>query len=323
MKIMLSIVIGTYNRLSLLQQCLDSLIDKVSIEHEVIVIDAGSTDGTLDYLESLQGVRLVNDGELVGQAKSLNRVIKALQSRYVCWLSDDNVVLGGMLDLSVETLEKHPDIGMVGLKVRDLTGPYASSMSYLGRIWQSGILNCNQGMLPTKLFREIGGFDEDFIDYGIDIDLTSRVLLAGYKVVLTRRVAVHHYRNHEQQLWIDYKERDKRIAAAKSLYNNKFGNLIEFEKKHQTKPGSILNRAMKKCIYKKWKWGIKILYGIIRILGVPLNKKTEQNEKERDLMNVVNGKFISIFDPVNKFRKPYYLVQKIPDSFRPHVQLDN
>lgn len=323
MKKILSIVIGTYNRLSLLQQCLDSLIGKVNVEHEIVVIDAGSTDGTLEYLEQLQDVRLVSDGELVGQAKSLNRVIKTLQSRYVCWLSDDNVALDGMLDLSVEILEQHTDIGMVALKVRDLTGPYVSKLSYLGRIWPSGTLNCNQGMLPTKLFREIGSFDEDFIDYGIDIDLTTRVLLAGYKVVFTRRVAVHHYRNLEQQSWIDHQERDKRISAAKSLYSNKFGHLIKYEEKHQTKPGSILNRVMKKCIYKTWKWGNKILNGIFRSLGVPLNKKNEQNEKERDLINIVDGKFISIFDPVFNFRKTYYLVQKIPDSFLPHVQLDN
>jgi GT2 family glycosyltransferase len=119
-KVDLGIVIGTFNRLALLRKCLDALIGKVRIPHEIIVVDAGSTDGTQEYLEHQQGIRVIEDGQLIGQAQSLNRVFKTLKSKYVCWLSDDNIIQGGMLDVAVNILKRNPDIGLVGLKVRDI-----------------------------------------------------------------------------------------------------------------------------------------------------------------------------------------------------------
>src|SRR5512143_2087958 len=121
-QITLSVVIGTFNRLEVLKQCLDSLIGKIKTSNEIIVIDAGSTDGTLDYLGQLQGIRLVCDFGLIGQAQSLNRVFQTLDSKYVCWLSDDNIVQSGVLDEAVSILESDKKIGMVSLKVKDISG---------------------------------------------------------------------------------------------------------------------------------------------------------------------------------------------------------
>jgi GT2 family glycosyltransferase len=333
----LSIVVGTYNRIELLRQCLEALIGKVQTKHEIIVVDAGSTDGTLEYLMKLQGVRLISDGQLVGQAKSLNRVIMGLRSKYVCWLSDDNVVLDEMLDLSVDILEKHADIGMVGLKVKDLTGPYTTSMPYLGRVWSSGILNCNQGMLSTRLFREIDGFDEDYRDYGIDIDLTTKVLLAGYKVVLTKHVVIHHYRNHEQQSWINKDERSKRISAAREIYARKYESLFRYGHKYGKKIEALFDEKAKMGIYKKWRWKIKKFYSYVGRFGIHLGTlpvlgeermakiihnllfssfldAKRLNHDHRDLYNIIHGKFISMFDLITNYRNPFYLVQKIPDK---------
>jgi glycosyltransferase involved in cell wall biosynthesis len=129
----LSIVIGTYNRIEVLKQCLDSLIGKIKAAHEIIVIDAGSTDGTLDYLEHLRGIRLICDEGLLGQAKSLNQAFRSLKSKYVCWLSDDNIVQPGALDQAVSILESDPKIGMVSLKVKDISGPFVGA-EYVGGI---------------------------------------------------------------------------------------------------------------------------------------------------------------------------------------------
>lgn len=333
----LSVVIGTYNRIELLRQCLDSLIGKIQTKYEIVVIDAGSTDGTLEYLRHLPNIRLAADGRLIGQAQSLNRVMMGIKSKYVCWLSDDNVALEGMLDLSVGILQKHSNIGMVGLKVKDLTGPYATSMPYLGRIWPSGVLNCNQGMLPTKLFKEIGGFDEDYRDYGIDIDLTTKVLLAGYKVVLTKPVAIHHYRDHEQQSWINKEERGKRIAAAREIYARKYEDLFRYGEKHGKKIDALLDVNTRMRVYKKWEQRVSKLYSFAKRVGIPVNDRSAGREEgmarlfhklifpkfldpkrldhdHRDLHNIIHGKFISTFDLIRNFRNPFYLVQKIPDK---------
>lgn len=223
----LSVVIGTCNRLALLKQCLGSIFNETANSVKIYVTDAGSTDGTIEYLKSIASDNVIPIlvGKKIGQAKALNDVFKIVDTPYVCWLSDDNLIVNGMLDTAIRILERNPDIGMVSLKVKDVVGQYID-IEYIGGIWHSGILNCNQGMLPTSVIKKVGGFDEKFRDYGIDADLTTKVLLSGYKVVFTRRVAIHHYRDHASDSWINAEERNKRTQAARILYNHKYEQLI-------------------------------------------------------------------------------------------------
>lgn len=97
---------------------------------------------------------------------------------------------------------------MVGLKVRDMQGPFAKE-PYIGGISSCGILNVNQGLLRTKLLHELGGFSEAFMDYGIDPDLTARLLFSGNDIVYTRNTAIHHWRDWgtDAQLKNNFKNR--------------------------------------------------------------------------------------------------------------------
>jgi GT2 family glycosyltransferase len=306
----LNIVIGTYNRLPLLQQCLDALIGKIRTKHEIIVIDAGSTDGTREYLKGLQGIRLICDDELFGQAQSLNRVFKKLDSTYVCWLSDDNIVQDGILDLAVSILNQDSKIGMVSLKVKDISGPHTDK-PYIGGIWSSGILNCNQGMIATHLLLSLGGFDEEFRDYGIDGDLTTKVLLAGYKVVVTKQIAIHHLRDHNTVSWTDEKSRKQRLDASRALYEKKYENLIHSKYGGQYNKDERHNSLLMR--------GVIALYHRTKRKGIPLGKWIDLDEI--DWRNMIVGRFISPVDFLRNIHKPYYLVQKIPDALV--KQVDN
>lgn len=302
-QMLLNVVIGTYNRLGVLKQCLDSLIGRIEAAHEIIVIDAGSTDGTRDYLKQLPDVRLVCDEGLLGQAKSLNRVFRSLRSKYVCWLSDDNVVQTGMLDQAVSILETNPNTGMVSLKVKDITGPFLSA-EYVGGIWPTGVVNCNQGMLPVALLNKIGGFDEQFRDYGIDSDLTTRVLLEGYKVVYTKRVAIYHLRDHDSNSWIDSGGRKQKMEYAKELYGQKFDALI----KSQYGGGYNKTEREKSFLLKT----ILLWYRLAKKSGISIQKWTGLSE--RDWRNLFAARFISKWDFLINAKKPYYLVQSIPSA---------
>ena len=194
----LSIVIGTRNRKEMLRKCLNALIGKIKTNHQIIVIDAGSTDGTIDDLQNMEEIHLVCDGKPIGQAQSFNRVFTSLRGRYICWLSDDNIVQPGILDSAVNILKKNNEIGMVALKVKDFTGRL-TQLDYIGGIRKTGILNCNQGVIRSDLFKKIGFFDEKFKNYGIDCDVTAKVLLSGYRVAFTKKVGIHHYRDHDSE----------------------------------------------------------------------------------------------------------------------------
>src|SRR6185503_6770712 len=69
-------------------------------------------------------------------------------------------------------------------------------------------------------------FDEAFRDYGIDVDLTARVLVAGYQVVYIKMIAIHHYRDHQNfRGAIENDQRSVRFAAATDLYKRKYAAL--------------------------------------------------------------------------------------------------
>jgi GT2 family glycosyltransferase len=314
-EVTLSVVIGTCNRQNLLRQCLNSLIGKIQASHEIIVVDAGSTDGTLEYLEGLSEVRLVQDGKPIGQARSLNQVFRALNSTYICWLSDDNIALNGMLDQAVSILEQNSDIGMVALKVKDVLGPFIDEPYIGGILPTTDILNCNQGMIRTQLLRQVGYFDETLRDYGIDSDLTTKVLLQGYKVVYTKEVAIHHYRDHDNAPGaIDSEERCRRQETGIEQYKSKYKGLIELNWQDR------VNRKLSLWI---WWWiksfckGLKLktsFFSLRFILFIQPEQEKQffWNYHIRDWKNILKCPFISNFDLFYNRNHSFYLVQQIP-----------
>ena len=225
----LSVVLGTFNRLESLRRCLDSILLRTRTPVIVHVTDAGSTDGTEEFLRSLddERVRILLVGRKLGQARAYNDIFKIVDTPYVAWLSDDNEVVEGGLDAAVRVLDREPRVGMVALKTRDVQGPFLGSV-YLGGVSEIGVLNVNQGMLRTEVLREVGGFSETFGFYGIDPDLTAKVLYSGHDIVYTRQVVLHHYRDWPvEEGTPEHAELARRHAVSLELYHRKWGGLAE------------------------------------------------------------------------------------------------
>jgi GT2 family glycosyltransferase len=299
MKLELVVVIGTRNRREILEKCLNALIGKINTNHQIIVIDAGSTDGTIEYLQRVKGIHLVCDGRPIGQAKSYNQVFRSLDSQYICWLSDDNVVLPGMLDSAVNILRENDKIGLVALKVKDLTGKHTDK-PYLGGLYKTGILNCNQGVIRSDLFRKIEYFDESFKNYGIDPDVTTKVLLSGYRVVYTKAIAIHHFRDHGSEGGaISKAERAKGKGLLKQKYHSKYSYLIDY---HLPKKISMLvRRVIWFCIKRIIRHHNKKNLQIETIAGINI----------RDWKNLTKARYVSIFDLFYNRNNPYYLEQRL------------
>ncbi|HEX2528343.1 MAG TPA: NAD-dependent epimerase/dehydratase family protein [Geminicoccus sp.] len=294
----LTVVVGTCDRCGDLSDLLDSIEAHTHTPHLVVVSDAGSTDGTIEMLERRQQANLVvvREGERRGQAKALNEVFARVQTPYVCWVSDDNLITEGGLDDAVEILENDPGIGMVGLKVRDLVGPFIDA-PYIGGIGVAGVLNVNQGVLPTTLLRELGGFDEELRDYGIDPDLTLRVLKAGRKVVFTKDVAILHRRgwpsdrnSPEAKRLAEKHERARKLLAAK----------------HKDLGGDIRGWKMKLFCWRAMR--------AVPVLRPRLNINAPRpllGFIPRDWYNAFNARWVHPLDPLRTRRKKYHLVQRM------------
>jgi len=300
----LSIVIGTFNRLEQLKRCIDSIFNGTTLSVKVYVTDAGSTDGTIEYLRSIESGNLIPlfVGEKIGQAKAYNGVFKIVDTPFVCWLSDDNEVVNSSLDIAVEILEANPSIGLVGLKIKDVRGPFIAA-PYIGGISSIGILNVNQGVLPSALMKRIGGFSEEFLDYGIDPDLTAKILFEGYKIVYTKKIALLHHRNWNE---------DKESEDTKRLNEKHKRYYALYEKKYS--PYSEL-----------WNNGISITNINRRIKRYLVNGKKvkliNQKKLTRDIYNIVNAKYISLLDIVLNLGKKYHLVQSISKREREYLSI--
>lgn len=298
----LSIVVGTYNRLDQLRMCIESILREMRARFVLHVTDAGSTDGTVEFLRerASERVRPHLVGRRLGQARAYNEIFAQIDTRYVCWLSDDNIVVDGGLDLGLEILRRDSRIGMVGLKVRDIAGPFAAA-PYIGGISELGILNVNQGMLPTRVLRQVGGFSEAFRDYGIDPDLTAKVLLSGWDVAYTKRVAIHHQRNWPSDTASpEWRAMMARQAAYRELYRAKYRQALA------PSPAHLARRAAWKAIRSAS--GRRLdLDSCESVLG----------QLPRDWHNILAGRFISLFDGIRHRREPFHLRQHCPKRVRP------
>jgi hypothetical protein len=168
----------------------------------------------------------------------------------------------------------------------------------MGAIWPTGILTCNQGVLRTPLFKSVGGFDEAFRDYGIDVDLTAKVLLAGYEVAHTKMVAIHHHRDHQTAPGaIANDQRAGRLTAAGELYRRKYAHLL---------PIPFIDRLKRPFREMAW-FAVQVarkLLGAETVLGYNMS----------DWSNVLHGRYIDDFDLWINKEKPFYLIQRIPDA---------
>lgn len=292
----LSVVVGTYNRLDQIKRCIESIVGNTRIRTRIYVTDAGSTDGTIEYLSSIASENIIPIfvGKKLGQARAYNEVFKVIDSPYVCWLSDDNEVVNNGLDRAVEILKQDSSIGMVALKTKDKQGPFVDS-PFIGGLSPAGILNVNQGVLPTHLLQEIGGFSEEFRDYGIDNALTAEVLFKGFKIVYTRAVALHHYRNwSEDPMSENYQWLQQRHAAAKALYRERYCSNPALKPDPPYKVKRALAQVMRRIA-----------------LNVFSNKTLRRSETFRTISLVLSARYISWIDLFSNRRKSYHLVQSI------------
>lgn len=291
-------MLGTYNRRDSLRRCVESVFEQTRTPSVVYVTDAGSTDGTVEYLQSVASDRLVPIlvGEKLGQARAYNDVFATVTTPYVVWLSDDNEIVNHGLDAGVEVLDRCPKVGMVAVKVKDVEGPFVDA-PYVGGISTIGVLNVNQGMLRTGIVQELGGFSERFRDYGIDPDLTARVLFSGWQVAYTRVVGIHHYRD-----WSDgakpgpaQLQRQREYAE---LYARKWGSYA---------PPGPLWEARKRA----WKL-------VQKVTGIRVDTARRRLGLDgRDWRNLLTARYVSVLDPIRTRGQPFHLVQRPPARRRP------
>jgi glycosyltransferase involved in cell wall biosynthesis len=105
-----SILIPCRNAAATLRDTLESALAQTGVEKEIIVVDDGSTDGSLQVARSFEarGVRVIK-GPRINASAARNRAFNASTGEYIQYLDADDLLGGGKISKQVQLLEKHPD----------------------------------------------------------------------------------------------------------------------------------------------------------------------------------------------------------------------
>jgi GT2 family glycosyltransferase/glycosyltransferase involved in cell wall biosynthesis len=210
-----SIVIPVYNKWAYTAACLRSLVETTcTTGFEVIVVDDQSSDETAERLAGIDGLVYLHNAQNLGFVGSCNRGAEQARGRYIVMLNNDTQVLDGWLDALLETFEQHPDTGLAGARLLYPDGTLQEAGGIVfrdGSGWNYGkgddpdrpeyrysreVDYCSGAciMLPTALFRELGGFDSHYAPaYYEDTDLAFRVRARGLQVRLQAAATIIHH----------------------------------------------------------------------------------------------------------------------------------
>lgn len=206
-----SIVMLTRNGLDMTRRCVESVKRHTEQPLEWVVVDNGSTDGTLDFWSRTEGVKLIANEENRGFAAGTNQGLLEASGDFILLLNNDTVVTPNWLSGLYAALFRDPDIGIVG-PVSDHVAPiqrvpfeewpipenleaYAAKRQkeQAGSGFYAHKLIGFCMLFHRSLLERIGGFDERFFPGNYeDDDFSIRARISGKRLWVAQDVFIHH-----------------------------------------------------------------------------------------------------------------------------------
>jgi glycosyltransferase involved in cell wall biosynthesis len=198
----ISIVTGTWNRLPLLQKFIQSCRESVpvGIAIDFIVVDGGSTDGTLDWLATQSDIHTIAHGELRGAIPAFTEGATAAKGKYVVLGNDDVLMLGDSLTRALIHLEENPKCGAVAFADNRMDRSKR-------QVWQIPVVR--NGVNTTAVYAQVGMYrrwlgdacgwwtgNEPTFDartYAGDSMLSAKIWEKGYSVDAVDGVAIEDH----------------------------------------------------------------------------------------------------------------------------------
>jgi hypothetical protein len=215
--VVLSIIIVSFNARAEIERCLESLhAARPAAQHEILVVDNGSTDGSADAVRRWPDVKVTEAGANLGFARANNIGIRASGGANILLLNSDTIVPAGAIDRLLAELAAHDEVAVVGPRLVDAAGRAELSFGRMigplselrqkrrargGAVetltrtrhtpdWVSGAC-----LLVRRADAEaVGGLDERYFMYTEDVDFCAAIRARGRQILFTPDVEVVHLR---------------------------------------------------------------------------------------------------------------------------------
>ena len=239
-----SVVIVNWNGAKHLPECLAALqAQTIRDQMEVVVVDNGSTDGSIDLLQRQAGfVKVLPNTTNLGFAAGCNQGIGASSGEFIALLNNDAVVEPTWLEGLVRAIERAPDVGSCTSKILSyddhnvfdnaghvvfadgLTrgrGRLEVDRGQFDRVEEVFCFSGCAALLRRDMLEDVGTFDESFFAYCEDADLGFRARLRGWRCLYVPTAVAYHKFSASSEAFSPFKalhvERNRLWLALKNL----------------------------------------------------------------------------------------------------------
>ena len=211
----ISVIIPNWNGLAYLEICLESLKKQTYPDFEVIVVDNGSTDGSVSFIKARYSsfVRLIELPENTGFDRATNIGIAQASGEFIATLNNDTEADPRWLQELIKGMDHQEQVGMCASKI--LFFHQRHIIDKVGHLFYPDGQNRGRGCMEEdrgqydeieevffpdacaalyrkEMLEEVGLFDEDFFAYGDDAELGFRARLFGWKCIYIPTAIVYH-----------------------------------------------------------------------------------------------------------------------------------
>lgn len=179
----ISVIMSVYNGEKYLREAIESILNQTFTDFEFIIVNDGSTDGSLEIIQSYDDkrIKIINNEKNIGLTKSLNKALKVARGEYIARQDADDVSLPNRFEKQIKYLEKHPEVALLGTSVYliDEKGKIIGKRMALAKptfkeLCKGNRFSHGSVMFEKAVITELGGYNE-LLRYVQDYELWLRI----------------------------------------------------------------------------------------------------------------------------------------------------